>query len=177
MTKAKGVTIIGTLHDVRSARLVARPWIRTFLVMGIVVTWVSTNKALKALHSDEWDKPFFLGIALKSTWSLCLLLWPILRYIHARREVWNQEVTKHAQQALGETIQIRAFDDPDSGSLTLDARTIRCCLLFMMLVQVHAFRPLPAAMRGTNGFPHAITLLPLPTSPTSPIYPQTREHP
>jgi len=138
VTRPKGVTI-STLHDVSSARRVARPFIRTFLVLAIVVAWVSTNKALKMLHAvaGEWDKPFFLGISLKSTWSLCLPLWFCLRKLYDEEEVWKRQVSFHAKEALGGVYDKRGGADEYDGMapLALNARTVLICLLMMMLVQ------------------------------------------
>jgi len=122
-----------TLRHVSSTetRRTTRPCIKTLLVLGIITTWVTTNKLLKFLHTPEWDKPIALGIALKSTWAFSLLVWPLLRRHYDRREQRVDEATANAREELG--LQVDGCDGMEP--LALSWRTVRVCLVLMMLVQ------------------------------------------
>ena len=131
-----------TLRHVSSAetRRTTRPLIRTLLILGIITTWVSTNKLLKMLHSSEWDKPFALGIALKSTWAFSLLVWPLLRRYYDEREQHVEELSATARAELGLASASVAPCDDDARPLALTWRTVRVCFVLMVLVQVQPQR-------------------------------------
>lgn len=122
-----------TLRHVSSTetRRSTRPFIRTLLVIGIIVSWVTTNKLLKRFHTDEWDKPIALGIALKSTWSFSLLVWPLLRRHYDRHVQRVEEASVSARSELGLDTYALSDDQP----LSLCWRTVRICFLLMVLVQ------------------------------------------
>ena len=136
-TSSSSKTLL-TLRHVSSTetKRSTRPFIKTLLVLGIITMWVSTNKLLQYLHNlSEWHKPFALGIVLKCTWALSLLVWPLLRQHYDRRERRVEEASASARAELG--LGADAIDPcGDAQPLELCWRVVRVCCILMVLVQV-----------------------------------------
>ena len=72
----------------------------SILVLGVVILWVSEVKLLQKVQTDEWKKPYCVGITLKATWIIGMIPLLVVHHVMQRRRADNPELPPPAEHSL-----------------------------------------------------------------------------